>query len=85
MNGPFGALTLGRQMNMSMIVLTNADVIGPSIHSMADFDSYLPNARSGNAIGYKGTFHGVTLGATYSFGRDAAASRRPRLCRAGAR
>ncbi|MCR5896393.1 MULTISPECIES: porin [Burkholderia] len=71
-NSPFGALTLGRQMNMSMIVLTNADVIGPSIHSMADFDSYLPNARSDNAIGYKGTFHGVTLGATYSFGRDAA-------------
>jgi predicted porin len=53
-------------------VLTNADVIGPSIHSMADFDSYLPNARSDNAIGYKGTFQGVTLGATYSFGRDAA-------------
>ena len=79
-NGPFGALTLGRQMNMSMIVLTNADVIGPSIHSMADFDSYLPNARSDNAIGYKGTFHGVTLGATYSFGRDAAGrqGRRPR-------
>ncbi|AIO34760.1 gram-negative porin family protein [Burkholderia cenocepacia] len=71
-SGGFGALTLGRQMNMTMLVLANADVIGPSIHSMADFDSYLPNARSDNAIGYKGTFHGVTLGTTYSFGRDAA-------------
>ncbi|MFT4067871.1 porin [Paraburkholderia sp.] len=68
----YGTLTLGRQMNMSMYVLFNADVIGPSIHSMANFDSYLPNARSDNAIGYLGKFHGVTLGGTYSFGRDAA-------------
>ncbi|MBB3260631.1 putative porin [Paraburkholderia bannensis] len=68
----FGTLTLGRQMNMSMYALFNADVIGPSIHSMASFDSYLPNARSDNAVGYIGKFHGVTLGGTYSFGRDAA-------------
>jgi predicted porin len=68
----FGTLTLGRQMNMSMYALFNADVIGPSIHSMASFDSYLPNARSDNALGYMGKFHGVTLGGTYSFGRDAA-------------
>lgn len=68
----FGTLTLGRQMNMSMYALFNADVIGPSIHSMASFDSYLPNARSDNAVGYMGKFHGVTLGGTYSFGRDAA-------------
>ncbi|MFM0441113.1 porin [Paraburkholderia strydomiana] len=68
----YGALTLGRQMNMSMYVLLNADVIGPSIHSMASFDTYLPNARSDNAIGYMGKFHGVTVGGTYSFGRDAA-------------
>lgn len=67
----FGTLTLGRQMNMSMYALFNADVIGPSIHSMASFDSYLPNARSDNAVGYMGKFHGVTLGGTYSFGRDA--------------
>jgi predicted porin len=68
----YGTITLGRQMNMSMYVLFNADVIGPSIHSMADFDSYIPNARSDNAVGYLGKFHGVTLGGTYSFGRDAA-------------
>lgn len=68
----YGTLTLGRQMNMSMYVLFNADVIGPSIHSMASFDSYLPNARSDNAVGYLGKFHGVTVGGTYSFGRDAA-------------
>lgn len=68
----YGTLTLGRQMNMSMIVLANADVIGPSIHSMASFDPYLPNARSDNAIGYLGKFSYLTVGGTYSFGRDAA-------------
>jgi predicted porin len=68
----FGSLTLGRQMNMTMYALANADVIGPSIHSMAAFDAYLPNGRSDNAIGYMGTFRGFRVGGTYSFGRDAA-------------
>ncbi|MEM5316410.1 porin [Paraburkholderia sp. JHI869] len=68
----YGSLTLGRQMGMTMYALFNADVIGPSIHSLSVFDSYLPNARSDNAIGYMGKFHGVTIGGTYSFGRDAA-------------
>lgn len=71
-SSPYGSLTLGRQMNMTMFALSNADVIGPSIHSMASFDGYLPNSRSDNAIGYMGVFHGFKLGATYSFGRDAA-------------
>lgn len=68
----YGSITLGRQMGMTMYALFNADVIGPSIHSLSVFDSYLPNARSDNAIGYMGKFHGVTIGGTYSFGRDAA-------------
>ena len=72
LSSALGSLTLGRQMNMTLYTLANADVIGPSVHAMADFDSYLPNARSDNAIGYMGTFHGFTLGGTYSFGRDAA-------------
>ncbi|MDR5821734.1 porin [Caballeronia sp. LZ043] len=72
LSGDYGSFTLGRQMNMSMYALLNADVIGPSIHSMASFDGYLPNARSDSAIGYLGEFHGVTAGGTYSFGRDAA-------------
>lgn len=71
-SGTPGSVTFGRQLNMTMYVLTNADVIGPSIHSMADFDSYIPNARSDNAVGYMGTFRGVTIGGTYSLGRDAA-------------
>ena len=34
-------------------------------------DPYIPNARADNAIAYRGTFSGLTVGATYSFGRDA--------------
>lgn len=83
LSGSYGTLTLGRQMNMSMLVLNNADVIGPSIHSMASFDSYLPNARSDNAIGYLGQFSGVTIGGTYSFGRDAAGPAGPSATNCG--
>ncbi|AXF05629.1 porin [Paraburkholderia hospita] len=72
LSSPFGTLTLGRQMNMTMYGLSSADTIGPSIHSIASFDTYLPNARSDNAIGYMGSYGGFRLGATYSFGRDAA-------------
>ncbi|MGU7780012.1 porin [Burkholderia sp. PU8-34] len=68
----YGALTFGRQLGMTMYALINADVIGPSIHSLSVFDAYLPNARSDNAIGYLGKFAGLTIGGTYSFGRDAA-------------
>jgi predicted porin len=68
----YGTLKLGRQDNMTMYALLAADVIGPAVHSMYVFDTYLPNARSDNAVGYMGTFSGVTIGATYSFGRDAA-------------
>ncbi|WP_168795935.1 porin [Paraburkholderia aromaticivorans] len=82
-NSDYGSLTLGRQMNMTMYALSNADVIGPSIHSMADFDSYLPNARSDNAVGYLGTFRGITVGGTYSFGRDAAGPAGPQATNCG--
>jgi predicted porin len=78
-----GSVTLGRQMNMTMYALTDADVIGPSIHSMASFDPYLPNSRSDNAIGYLGKFLGVTLGGTYSFGRDAAGPAGPSATNCG--
>lgn len=71
LNGPWGSVALGRQYTMLFWSVLDADVIGPSIHSMASLDSYFPNARADNAISYKGTFSGLTLGATYSFGRDA--------------
>lgn len=82
-SSPYGTVTLGRQMNMSMYVLLNADVIGPSIHSMASFDGYLPNARSDNAVGYLGKFDGLTVGGTYSTGRDAAGPAGPSATHCG--
>ncbi|WP_416348546.1 porin [Glaciimonas sp. Gout2] len=73
----YGTIMIGRQVNMTYIASLKADVMGPNIFSISSLDSYLPNARSDNAIGYLGTFAGVTLGATYSLGRDASAAGGP--------
>jgi len=69
--GPWGSVTLGRQYTMLFWSLLEADVMGPHLHGMGSFDSYVPNARADNAVAYRGTFNGFTLGATYSLGRDA--------------
>jgi len=73
----YGTLMLGRQVNMTYMVTAKSDVMGPNIFSISSIDSYIPNARSDNAIGYLGTFSGVTVGATYSFGRDASSAGGP--------
>jgi predicted porin len=73
LSGDWGTLTLGRHWTMTFFSVLDADVIGPSTFGMAAFDPYLPNARVDNSISYRGTFSGVTVGATYSLGRDAAA------------
>jgi predicted porin len=83
LSNQYGTVLLGRQMNMTYYVTGTADVIGPSMHSMANFDPYLANARSDNAIGYMGKFGGVTVGATYSFGRDAAGPAGPSATNCG--
>jgi predicted porin len=72
LEGPWGALTFGRQYNMVYWALSDADILGPDIHGIGALDNYLPNARSDNSVVYKGTYKGVTAGASYSFGRDAA-------------
>ncbi|MGK5077279.1 porin [Janthinobacterium sp. HLX7-2] len=77
LKGAFGTITLGRQVNMSYIAPMKADVLGPNLFAIGSIDAYLPNARSDNAIGYLGVFSGVTVGATYSFGRDASAAGGP--------
>jgi predicted porin len=69
---PYGQLSLGRQYTMTYWAMADADILGPDIYGSGSLDSYLPNARSDNTIGYKGSFHGLTVGATYSFGRDSA-------------
>ncbi|OWW21177.1 porin [Noviherbaspirillum denitrificans] len=77
LGGPWGTLMLGRQLTMTAHGLGGADVIGPSIHGLGVLDAYIPNARSDNSIGYLGSFSGLTLGATYSLGRDSSAAGGP--------
>lgn len=69
-SGTWGAVTLGRQYNMMFYSLLDADTLGPNLYGSASVDSYIPNAREDNAVGYRGTFRGLTVGATYSLGRD---------------
>lgn len=68
--GSWGQVTMGRQINMTIIGMSSADIIGPSAISMGSFDSYLSAARADNSIAYLGKFSRFTLGATYSLGRD---------------
>lgn len=77
LKGAFGTVTLGRQVNMTYLSGLKSDVLGPNLFSISSIDGYLPNARSDNAIGYTGVFSGVTIGATYSLGRDASAAGGP--------
>ncbi|MDB5875279.1 MAG: hypothetical protein JWQ07_4721 [Ramlibacter sp.] len=69
--GPWGQLSFGRQYTMLGASLADADVFGPNIYGHASFDAYLPNARADNSIVYRGSLGGFSLGAHYSFGRDA--------------
>jgi predicted porin len=72
LQGPWGAVSFGRQYTMTFWGLADSDILGPDIYGTSSLDAYLANARSDNTVAYKGTFHGLTLGATYSFGRDSA-------------
>lgn len=69
---PVGALKLGRQINFTYVGLLKSEVMGASTYSIGSLDPYLPNARSDNSVSYLGTYRHFVLGATYSFGRDAA-------------
>lgn len=77
LSGNWGLVSLGRQSNTTFFSLLDSDVIGPSVYGLGSLDNYIPNTRSDNAIGYRGTFSGFTLGATYSLGRDTAATGGP--------
>lgn len=77
LKGAWGALTLGRQQNMTYISVLRADVLGPGIFAIGSIDAYLPNARSDNAVGYMGTFGNLVVGATWSLGRDASSAGGP--------
>ena len=77
LSGPWGALTLGRQYTMLYWSLLDADVLGPNLYGSGSLDSYIPNSRADNAIVYRGSFDGLTLGASYSLGRDAVNASNP--------
>jgi len=70
LQGPWGKLSFGRQYSMIFLSLIDTDIVGPDIYGMGSLDAYIPNARSDNSVAYIGTFHGWTVGALYSFGRD---------------
>lgn len=73
LNNSYGLLSFGRQYNMMFWAILDADLLGPDIYGgVGSFDAYIPNARSDNTLAYKGKFSNVTVGTTYSFGRDAA-------------
>ena len=71
LSGPWGTVSFGRQYTMLFWSVQDADILGPNVFGSASLDPYIPNARADNALAYRGTFGGFTVGATYSVGRDA--------------
>lgn len=69
-SGDWGAVTLGRQWTMLFWSLLDSDIVGPAVYGLGSLDSYIPNSRVDNSIAYKGKFDKLTVGATYSLGRD---------------
>jgi predicted porin len=74
---PWGTLGLGRQYTMLYWSILDADILGTNLYGSGSLDAYIPNARADNAIAWKGTFGGLTVGATYSLGRDTVALSSP--------
>lgn len=72
LKGDWGQVALGRQYSMLFWSMLNSDIMGPNAHGLGGLDGYIPDRRQDNAISYRGTFSGVTLGAHYAKGRDAA-------------
>ncbi|MBN3785533.1 porin [Burkholderia sp. Ac-20353] len=70
--GRWGTFTLGRQYSQIFWALPG-DTIGPNIYAAADLDTYLAQPRLDNAVAYTFSSSGLTIGATYSFGRDGVA------------
>ena len=68
--GPWGLLAVGRQYTMLYWSILDADILGTNIYGSGSLDAYIPNARADNAVTYRGTFLGLTVGATFSLGRD---------------
>jgi predicted porin len=72
-----GQLTFGRQYNATLFAIGDSDVMGPAVYGLGSLDNYIPNTRSDNAIGYRGTYDNFTTVLTYSLGRDVSAAGGP--------
>ncbi|MFM0349807.1 porin [Paraburkholderia sp. RL17-347-BIC-D] len=70
-DSPYGTVTFGRQYSMLLWASLIADLFGPNIYATSSLDTWLAAPRSDNSLAYKKTFNGFTIGASYSFGRDA--------------
>ena len=77
LSGPWGQVTLGRNYNMLNVSTYDVDIIGPSQYGLGSLDSFIPNGRSDNSVAYRGTFSNLTVGGTYSLGRDTSAAGGP--------
>ncbi|MGF6600290.1 putative porin [Paraburkholderia sp. GAS448] len=71
LSGQWGTLTLGRQYSQIFWAVLTGDTLAPNIYAAADLDPYLTQPRVDNAIAYTFTSSGLTVGVTYSLGRDA--------------
>ncbi|AGW94441.1 membrane protein [Ralstonia pickettii DTP0602] len=70
LSGNWGQVAFGRQYTMLFWSMLEPDMLGPNTFGSSSLDSYLPSARTDNAVSYKGAFGPLTVGGTYSFGRD---------------
>ncbi|UCM29545.1 porin [Pseudomonas sp. PS1(2021)] len=72
LEGSYGALTLGRQYNVRFLAWKELNPFGAGSHGLTTLDEgFTGTARADNAIRYVVPVGNFTLGANYSFGRDA--------------
>lgn len=74
LSSDMGTVSIGRIYTMLLQSMFESDVLGPNLYGTGSFDTYIPNARTDNGIGYLGHFSNWTVGATYSTGRESVAS-----------
>jgi len=77
LKGDWGQLAFGRQYNMLLWGLMNADVLGPNSQGMSSLDSYISNTRMDNSVTYNGRFDGFRFGLGYARGRDTVSGNNP--------
>jgi predicted porin len=75
--GNWGQLTLGRNYNMLYNSMPEVEIIGPTQYGLGSLDPGIPNGREDNSVAYKGSFRNLTVGATYSLGRDTSSAGGP--------